>query len=140
MAVKLRSEYLSTNRGIIKIVQIIIGIILSFMVCRYWESGNYSCFSEYRTGYVGTLNYIVLILNIVWFVLNFINIRNWKVERIYAIICAVLFFIALGLLIFYFIDARLEAGYNIIGMILIGVMACLFLWDVQILQGESSNY
>uniref|UniRef100_A0A914CUN6 MARVEL domain-containing protein n=1 Tax=Acrobeloides nanus TaxID=290746 RepID=A0A914CUN6_9BILA len=139
MAIKLKTEYLSTNRGIIKIIQIVIGIILSMMVCRYWEGGRGICFNDFRTGYMGALNYIVLILNVMWFILNLINIKNWKIERIYAIICTVLFFVALGLLIYYFVAQHYDAAYNIIGMILVGVIAGLFLWDVKILQGESSN-
>uniref|UniRef100_A0A914DEJ4 MARVEL domain-containing protein n=1 Tax=Acrobeloides nanus TaxID=290746 RepID=A0A914DEJ4_9BILA len=139
MAIKLKTEYLSTNRGIIKIVQIVISLVLSFMICKHWEHGIYrGCYGDGRTGYIGSLNSIVLLLNIIWFILNLINTTNYKFERIYAIVCTILYFIALGLLIWYYVVEGHQA-YDIVGMVLIGVMGGLFLWDVQILQGETSN-
>jgi cobalamin biosynthesis protein CobD/CbiB len=60
-------------------------------------------------------------------------------ERVYGIICAILFAIAFGLLVWFLIIHGAAYTQTIIATILLGVMLALYVWDVQILQGDSSN-
>jgi hypothetical protein len=79
--VTLNTNYLSTNRGIIKIVQIVIGFILSgWLIGGIWHTrdGTAYAFGDARLGYVSTMNSVVVIINIVLLVLNLLNLAVWK--------------------------------------------------------------
>ncbi|KAH7727969.1 Protein M60.4 b [Aphelenchoides avenae] len=134
----LNTAYLSTNRGIIKILQIIIGFIICSLLCANWYGGR-SCFGEGRLGYASGLNFVVVIINIVLFLLNFLNVAVWKLERLYSVICTILFLIAGGLLIWFILEHDNQRGWLVASTVFIIIEFLLFLWDVKILQGESPN-
>lgn len=73
----LNTAYLSTNRGIIKILQIIVGFIICSLLCANWYGGK-SCFGEGRLGFASGLNFVVVVINIVLFILNFVNLAAYK--------------------------------------------------------------
>ncbi|CAO4386701.1 unnamed protein product [Caenorhabditis nigoni] len=136
--ISLNTRYLSTNRGIIKILQIIVGFIICSLLCSQWYGGR-SCFGEGRLGFSSGLNFVCVIVNIVLFVLNFLNIRAWGLERIYTVICTILFLIASILIVWFLIEVNSSRGWLIASAALIVVQFFLFLWDLKILQGESPN-
>ncbi|MFH4976411.1 hypothetical protein AB6A40_003120 [Gnathostoma spinigerum] len=135
----LNTGYLSTNRGIIKIIQIAIGFIVCSLLCSAWHGGR-SCFGEGRLGFCSGLNFVVLIVNIVLFVLNFITIAVWNLERIYSTVCTILFLIASILIIWFILDMHTSRTFLILSAICMVVEFLLFLWDVKILHGEAPNY
>jgi len=134
----LNTGYLSTNRGIIKILQIICGFIVCSLLCANWYGGR-NCFGEGRLGYVSGLNFVIVIINIVLFILNFVNLAVWKLERLYSVIATVLFLVATVLIIWYIIEYNSSRGTLIASAVFIVIEFFLFLWDVKILQGESPN-
>ncbi|KAH7713003.1 Protein M60.4 b [Aphelenchoides avenae] len=138
MAFELNTRYVQSTRGIIKIAQIIIGFVITSLLCARWYHMN--CFGEGRLGFASGLNSVVLIINIVLLVLNLLNTAVWKMEHIYSVICAILFAIACGLTIWYIIDHNYNAGWLVASAVFLGVEFFLFLWDVKILQGESPNW
>ncbi|EJW74878.1 hypothetical protein WUBG_14215, partial [Wuchereria bancrofti] len=75
--ISLNTRYVSSNRGIIKIVQIVLGFVICSLLCTPWYGGR-SCFGEGRIGFCSGLNFVVLIINIVLFIINFLNITAWK--------------------------------------------------------------
>uniref|UniRef100_A0A7E4UU29 MARVEL domain-containing protein n=1 Tax=Panagrellus redivivus TaxID=6233 RepID=A0A7E4UU29_PANRE len=134
----LNTGYVSTNRGIIKIFQIIAGFVMCSLLCANWYGGR-SCFGEGRLGYSSGLNFVILIINLVLFVLNLLNLAVWKLERIYSVVATILFAIASGLLIWYMISRENYHSTLVITTILLFVQTLLFLWDTKILQGEAAN-
>ncbi|KAF8386414.1 hypothetical protein PRIPAC_75556 [Pristionchus pacificus] len=136
--ISLNTRYLQSNRGIIKILQIIFGFIICSLLCGNWFGGR-SCFGEGRLGFCSGLNFVIVIINIVLFVINFLNIASIKLERTYSAIACVLFLIASALIIWFLIDANNSRGWLIATTVLIIAEFFLFLWDVKILQGEASN-
>ncbi|KAK0409522.1 hypothetical protein QR680_004594 [Steinernema hermaphroditum] len=135
----LNTGYLQTSRGICKIISIIIGFVLCSVLCANWYGGR-SCFdADGRLGFVSGLNFVVVIINIVFFVLNLLDINVIRFERIYALVGTILFFVAAGIMIWYVVADGSNAGWIIgttAGMI---ALALLFLWDLKILRGEASN-
>jgi len=136
--IRFNGRYLQTNRGIIKIAEIIIGIILCSLLCGTWYGGR-QCFYDGRLGYCSGLNFVILIINIVVFIINLLNISIYQAERLYAIVGTVLFLIASILIIWYIIVADDQRGPMIGAAVLLVIMFLLFLWDVKIQQGEASN-
>jgi len=134
----LNTGYLSSNRGIIKILQIICGFIVSSLLCANWYGGR-SCFGEGRLGYCSGLNFVVVVINIVLFILNFINLAAYRMERLYSVICTVLFLVASVLIIWYIVEYNVQRGVLIASAVFIIIEFILFLWDVKILQGEAPN-
>ena len=134
----LNTAYLSTNRGVIKILQVIAGFIMCSLLCANWYGGR-SCFGEGRLGYSSGLNFVVLVINIVLFILNLLNLAVWKLERVYSIICTILFAVGTGLLLWYMIQHENFHSTLVVTTILLFVQTLLFLWDTKILQGESPN-
>ncbi|MFH4981948.1 hypothetical protein AB6A40_008657 [Gnathostoma spinigerum] len=134
----INTRYLSSNRGIIKIIQIVLGFVICSLLCASWHGGR-SCFGEGRLGYCSGLNFVILIINIVLFIINFINLNAWKLERIYSVVCTVLFLVAAVLIIWFIIEYHGNRTSLIIAAICIAAEFFLFLWDVKILQGEASN-
>ncbi|PAV79847.1 hypothetical protein WR25_14759 [Diploscapter pachys] len=135
--ISLNTRYLTSNRGIIKIIQIICGFVICSVLCGNWYGGE-QCFTSGRTGFVSGLNFVCVIINIVLLILNFLNINCWGLEKIYSIVATVLFLIASGIMVWYVIDTR-SRGWPITTTVLVIVEFLLYLWDVKILQGEASN-
>ncbi|KAI6223978.1 hypothetical protein M3Y95_00834000 [Aphelenchoides besseyi] len=128
------TAYLSTNRGIIKILQIVVGFIICSLLCANWYGGR-SCFGEGRLGYASGLNFVVVIINIVLFILNFLDVNAmYKLERMYSVVCCVLFLVAAVLLIWYVFERNVQVGWLIASTVLIAVQFILHLCDVKILQ------
>lgn len=75
--IRFNSNYLSSSRGVSKLLQIILGIVISSILCANWYGGS-SCFGEGRIGYASGLNFICVVINVVLFVLNLLNIRLFK--------------------------------------------------------------
>ncbi|CAB3399583.1 unnamed protein product [Caenorhabditis bovis] len=136
--ISLNTRYLSANRGIIKILQIVCGFIICSLLCSQWYGGR-SCFGEGRLGFASGLNFVCVIINIVLFVLNFLNIRAWGLERIYSAVCTILFLIAAILVAWFIWEINSSKGWLIASAALMLVQFFLFLWDLKILQGEASN-
>jgi len=132
------SGYLSTNHGIIKIIQIIIGFVISACLCATWLGGR-SCFGEGRIGFASGLNFVVLIINIVIFVLCLLEVMQYKLERIYTIVCIVLFLVAAVLLVWMVVVDNYDRTKIIVATVLIVVQFILFVYDFKILNGEISN-
>lgn len=134
----MNTRYLSSNRGIIKIVQIVLGFVVCSLLCTSWYGGR-SCFGEGRIGFCSALNFVALIINLVLFIVNLLNISTWKMERIYSAVCMILFLIASILIIWFMIEMNTTQTSFIITTICLVVVCFLFLWDLKILQGEASN-
>uniref|UniRef100_A0A915AHN2 MARVEL domain-containing protein n=2 Tax=Parascaris TaxID=6254 RepID=A0A915AHN2_PARUN len=134
----INTRYLSSNRGVIKIIQIVVGFIICSLLCASWHGGR-SCFGEGRLGYCSGLNFVVLIINIVLFVINFLNILAWRLERVYSVVCTVLFLVASILIVWFIVEINADRTSLIIAAICIIVEFFLFLWDVKILQGDAPN-
>jgi len=135
--IRFNSLYLRSTHGIVKILQIVLGFIICSFLCATWYGR--SCFSEGRLGYCSGLNFVIVIINIVIFILNIINLNIWSLERVYSIIAAILFLIAAVLIIWFLIEVNNPPGWLIAATVLIIIEFILFLWDVKILQGESAN-
>ncbi|CAK5095219.1 unnamed protein product [Meloidogyne enterolobii] len=120
----LNTGYLSTNRGIIKVLQIICGFITCGLLCaNIW--GGRSCFydgciikiilkTKYfslgRVGFASSLNFVIVVINVVLFFLNLLNATIYRMERLYSVIGVILFIIAFGIMIWYLIEY--EIGRN----------------------------
>ncbi|CAJ0955143.1 unnamed protein product, partial [Mesorhabditis belari] len=136
--IRFNTAYLQQNRGVIKIFQVVIGFIISGLYCGGWSKAG--CYGYGQLGYTTTVNSVVTIINIVFFVLNLLNLKFWKLERIYGIICAVLFLVASALMIWFLVvETSNYSTTQIIGTILVVTQFLLFVWDVKILQGEAWN-
>uniref|UniRef100_A0A0N5A9Q7 MARVEL domain-containing protein n=1 Tax=Syphacia muris TaxID=451379 RepID=A0A0N5A9Q7_9BILA len=103
----INTRYLSSNRGIIKVLQIVLG----FIICSLLYGG---CFGEGRIGYCSGLNFVILIINIVLFIINFLNIISWRLERIYSVIASVLFLVGSVLIVWYLIEYRAHNNTSLI--------------------------
>jgi len=136
--IKLNTHYLQTNRGIIKILQIIIGFIICSLLCSQWYGGK-SCFGEGRLGYCSALNFVCVVINIVFFIINFLNIATRGLERLYSIVACILFLVAAAFMIWFLIESNNNRGWLIGSTALMVVQFFLYLWDVKILQGDASN-
>jgi hypothetical protein len=83
--IRLNSLYIRSTHGIVKILQIIIGFVVCSLLCATWYGK--SCISEGRLGYCSGLNLVILIINIVIFVLNLINLKIWSLVSICSSFC-----------------------------------------------------
>jgi hypothetical protein len=88
----LNTGYLSSNRGVAKILQVILGFIICSLVCVNWfvyddffvltMSFRYSgrnCLSDPRLAYASTLSFVIVIINVAIFLLNFLGFGLPKV-------------------------------------------------------------
>uniref|UniRef100_A0A1I7X5R0 MARVEL domain-containing protein n=1 Tax=Heterorhabditis bacteriophora TaxID=37862 RepID=A0A1I7X5R0_HETBA len=132
--ISLNTRYLSTNRGIIKILQIVAGFIICSLLCSQWYGGR-SCFGEGRLGFCSGLNFVCVIINIVLFVLNFLNIGAWGLERIYSVVSTVLFLIASVLIIWFIIEVNSSRGWLIASAV--GIMKKLSSKDTHLLSSKA---
>ncbi|GMR39084.1 hypothetical protein PMAYCL1PPCAC_09279, partial [Pristionchus mayeri] len=90
-------------RGVIKILQIVFGLIICSLLCGNWWGGR-SCFGEGRLGFCSGLNFVVVIINIVLFTLNLLSVASLPLEKLYSAVASVLFLIASVLLIWFVIE------------------------------------
>uniref|UniRef100_A0AC34RMX6 MARVEL domain-containing protein n=1 Tax=Panagrolaimus sp. JU765 TaxID=591449 RepID=A0AC34RMX6_9BILA len=137
--VRFNGDYLSGARGIQKIIQIILGFIICSVLCANWYGGT-SCFRDGRLGYVSGLNFVVVIINIILFIMNLISIETRKFERIYALIATILFFIAAALLIWHLIATGLWNFWLIATTICVIVIFFTLLWDYRLAGGQHSDH
>uniref|UniRef100_A0A914I6X8 V-type proton ATPase subunit E n=1 Tax=Globodera rostochiensis TaxID=31243 RepID=A0A914I6X8_GLORO len=128
--VRFQSEYISSNRGITKVIQIVLGFVVCSVLCSNWY-GGYSCFGEGRLGYVSGLNFLCLLINIVLFLLNLFNIRPLKLEQLYNVVAAILFLVAIVLLLWYMIQNSYWDVWMIIAAVCVLVVFLLFQWDFK---------
>ncbi|KAK0403510.1 hypothetical protein QR680_016964 [Steinernema hermaphroditum] len=133
MALSLNKRYLSSNRGFIKILQIIIGFVICSLLCAHWYDGK-SCFDDTRLGVCSTFNFVILFANIAFFVLNFLDRIHFHAERIYSILCLVVLLICLALIIWFIVEYSAERGVLIADCVLMAILLLLFHWDAQILH------
>jgi hypothetical protein len=131
----LNTGYLQSNRGVIKILQIIAAIVVGTFLCFSWHR---SCFYDYRLSYPAVLNTIVLIINIVLLILNFADVNIFQLERVYTIVSTVLFLVA-AIFVIWFIVMYQMTWQLFVAAAGVIVLFVLFLWDVKILQGEAPN-
>uniref|UniRef100_A0A915DQV2 MARVEL domain-containing protein n=1 Tax=Ditylenchus dipsaci TaxID=166011 RepID=A0A915DQV2_9BILA len=96
------SSYLTSDRGITKIVQIVLGLVVCSILCANWYGGM-SCFGEGRIGFASGLNFFTLVVNIILFLLNLFNIRLYKLEQCISVVMVILFTLAIILLIWLMI-------------------------------------
>jgi len=134
----INSGYLSTNRGVIKIAQVIIGFIICGILCASWIGGR-SCFGEGRVGYASGLNFVFVVINIVLFILNILSLSSYKLEQVVSLIGTILFLVASVLLVWFIIEYNVDHTRMIIATVLIIVQFLLFLYDLKILRGEALN-
>uniref|UniRef100_A0A0N5C129 MARVEL domain-containing protein n=1 Tax=Strongyloides papillosus TaxID=174720 RepID=A0A0N5C129_STREA len=132
--IELNTNYFTSSRGVIKICEIIAGLVVSSFLC----SGSGLCFGESRVGFASFLNSVCVIINIILLILNFLSITNFKLEKVYSIVCAVLFAIAVALMIWYFLQYQIRF-WTIITTVLMIIQIILFMWDYKILNGEAPN-
>lgn len=133
----MNTNYLSGHRGIIKIIQIIIGFVLVSTTFGGLFGYHHAGYSDFRMGYVGTLNGICIIVNIVFLVLNLLELAQLQFEKIYSIIACILWLIASIFVVWLMIVTNSWTANPIVTVILIIVMFVLFVYDVKILQGEA---
>uniref|UniRef100_A0A7E4ZQM6 MARVEL domain-containing protein n=1 Tax=Panagrellus redivivus TaxID=6233 RepID=A0A7E4ZQM6_PANRE len=137
--IKFNSDYLTTSRGVQKIVQIILGFVVCSVLCANWYGGS-SCFGEGRLGFVSGLNFVVVIINIIVFILNLCNIRTHKFERFYSLIATVLFVVAAILLVWYLISTGIWNFWLIVTLIAVVVIFFTLLWDYRLLSDQQREH
>ncbi|KAI1724573.1 hypothetical protein Ddc_05816 [Ditylenchus destructor] len=121
----INTAYLTTNRGIIKILQIVIGFIICSLLCGNWYGGK-TCFGEGRLGFSSGLNFVIVVINIVLLILNFVDLGVFSLERTYSVVSTVLFLIASLMMIWFVIDTNFRSTH-IISTVLIVTQFVLFL-------------
>jgi len=125
---RLNSHYFKTNRGIIKILQIIIGVI----VCKRF-------LTDVTVGFVSELNFAALVINVIFLLLNFTSLNKPEAERVYSIVATVLFLISVILNLWAAVSNSASIGSLMLSATFMAMLFMLFLWDVKIQQGESAN-
>uniref|UniRef100_A0A914CGP1 Uncharacterized protein n=1 Tax=Acrobeloides nanus TaxID=290746 RepID=A0A914CGP1_9BILA len=136
----LNARYFITNRGVIKIAQIILGFfIISFLCGSKWYGGE-TCFENAcQLSFVSGLNFVLLIINIVLVILNFVGLIMWKLEWHYSIDGAIFFLVAAAIFLWYMIQDNDYRGGVIATLVMLFVQFYLFLWDVKILHIHESS-
>uniref|UniRef100_A0A915MA98 Uncharacterized protein n=1 Tax=Meloidogyne javanica TaxID=6303 RepID=A0A915MA98_MELJA len=92
-----------------------------------------------RVGFASSLNFVIVVINVVLFFLNLLNATIYRMERLYSVIGVILFIIAFGIMIWYLIEYEIGRNQLIGATVLIGVQMVLFIWDYQILH-EFADY
>uniref|UniRef100_A0A183BUN5 MARVEL domain-containing protein n=1 Tax=Globodera pallida TaxID=36090 RepID=A0A183BUN5_GLOPA len=106
MAAKLNTAYLGSHRGIIKILQIVFGLIVCTLLCIGSHGFFSGCFYDAASG----INAIIVVLNIVFFVLNLVDASQNKWERIYTVVALVLFVLAFVLMLWNLLETHSYYG------------------------------
>jgi len=126
--IRFNSHYLGTDRGICKIIQIIVGIALCSILCGNWYGGQ-SCFGEGRLGFVSGLNFVLLIINVIVFLVNLCNVRISRPEYFYNCIASILLLIATVLLVWYMIEHSEWHLWRIVTLIGVILLLLHYSWD-----------
>jgi len=137
--IQFNSGYLSSGRGIQKIVQIILAIVVCAVLCANWYGGT-SCFREGRLGFVSSVNFVVLIINVIVLILNLMNVDVIKFERFYALLAVIFFFIAIALMLWFLIGTGQWIFWNIAVFVCIIVILFTFMSDYRLLTGARSDH
>ena len=74
---RLNTQYLQSNRGFIKIAEIIIEIVIACLLCSNYYLGRSNCITDGRLGYSSILNFVCLIINVVLLFLNLVTLATW---------------------------------------------------------------
>ncbi|CAD5227878.1 unnamed protein product [Bursaphelenchus okinawaensis] len=131
----INKNYLSSNHGMCKILHIITGFIVSSLLCANWYGGR-SCFSEKFISIPAGINMALVFINIVVFIMNFIDFGNRVVEKYYSMCCVVLYILGMGILIWYMIQFHNQRGWLAAAVVLFALNTFLAFFDVKILQGD----
>ncbi|CAD5235378.1 unnamed protein product [Bursaphelenchus xylophilus] len=131
----INKHYLSSNHGMCKILHIITGFIISSLLCANWYGGR-SCFSEKYVAIPAGINMTLVFVNILVFILNFIDLGNRPLEKYYSMLCIVLYFTGMGILIWYMIQFNNQRGWLAASVVLFILNTFLAFFDVKILQGD----
>ncbi|CAD5220228.1 unnamed protein product [Bursaphelenchus okinawaensis] len=133
------SHYLSTDRGVIKIIQIILGFVVCSVLCANWYGGA-SCFGEGRIGFVSGLNFVALIINIILFLLNLCEFSMPKLESLYNMIMTLMFVVAAVLFIWYMIQWGAFGIWMIVTAIIVVVMGLAFMVDANASRHQHQDH
>jgi len=126
--IKFNSHYLASDRGICKIVQIVIGFVICSFLCANWYGGA-SCFGEGRIGYTSGVNFVLLVINIIFFLLNLLNIQIGRLEYFFNVIATILLVIAVGLLLWFMIEYGDWRVWRIVTLVGIIIIILMYSWD-----------
>ncbi|CAD5227040.1 unnamed protein product [Bursaphelenchus xylophilus] len=126
----INSHYVSTDRGITKLVQIILGFVICSVLCANWYGGA-SCFSEGRIGFTSGLNFVALLINILLFILNLCEFCAPKLESIYNLIMTLLFIVATVLFLWYMIQYSAWGVWMIVTAVILVIMVLIYMADTN---------
>jgi len=106
--IELRGQWINSQHGIIKLLEIILGALLIYSFgwycpnndCRHfntWWDGPY-----WYKGLISTTLFVTFIINIVQYILHLFNVMNvidainwWTIERIYALLATILLLVGM---------------------------------------------
>ncbi|KAI6176320.1 hypothetical protein M3Y97_00785300 [Aphelenchoides bicaudatus] len=126
--IKFNSHYLGSDRGVCKIVQIVIGFVICSSLCANWYGGA-SCFGEGRIGFVSGLNFVLLIGNIIAFLLNLCNVAIGRLEYFFNVIASIFLVIAIILFGWWMIQYGEWGVWRIVVVAGLVVILVMFSWD-----------
>ncbi|KAI6216984.1 High-affinity choline transporter 1 [Aphelenchoides fujianensis] len=126
--VKFNSAYLGSNRGVVKIAQIIMGFVICSVLCANWYGGS-SCFGEGRVGFVSGLNFLMLLVNIIIFLLNLCNVHLGRLEYFFNVLSTILYLIAAGLFLWVLIQWGDWGFWRIVVLVMLVIFVFLYSWD-----------
>ncbi|CAJ0583941.1 unnamed protein product, partial [Mesorhabditis spiculigera] len=131
---RVNTGYMQTQRGIIKILEIVLGFIVCCMICTSLFGGR-SCFSDFRMSFTSALCFVATVINVVLFIMNFLSMGPANLERIYSLVAAVLFLIAAILILWFLIEMSSGRVLLIFTFILLILQLALYAFDFKILHG-----
>jgi hypothetical protein len=137
--IKFNGEYITSSRGVQKIVQIILGFVICSVLCANWYGGT-SCFGDGRLGYISGLNFVIVVMNIILFLLNMMNIGTRRFERVYSLIVSILFIIAAGLMLWHIIDTGFWSFWYIATLVALVIIFFTLMWDYRLLSDEHRDH
>jgi hypothetical protein len=73
-------EYMRSNRGVIKYIQVALGLFVGSLFC-FEPFGEIICMQTIPMGYTTWLNIIVALLNVAWFVAYLTDVASLRIER-----------------------------------------------------------
>ncbi|CAJ0955337.1 unnamed protein product, partial [Mesorhabditis belari] len=133
--VRLNTGYIQSQRGLVKIFQIVFGFIVCCMLCAAWHGGR-SCFAEFRVSFVSALCFVVTTINVVLFIMNFLNMGPTKLERIYSLVVSVFFFVGAILILWFIIDAYSSKVLLIFVFLFLLIQIGLYVYDLKLLHAQ----